>query len=109
MGKKEENSNFICENCNREVARLENGSVRNHCNFCLWSKHVDIIPGDRKSDCHALMEPVEAHYNTKKGYQIVHKCVKCGHEQKNKLAIDCENGDNMQLYYNLMTKAAYKK
>ncbi|WDF05905.1 RNHCP domain-containing protein [Shouchella hunanensis] len=34
-----------------------NGSYRNHCPFCLYSKHQDIIPGDRASTCGGLMEP----------------------------------------------------
>ena len=25
---------------------------RNHCNLCLWSKHVDEAKGDRRADCH---------------------------------------------------------
>ncbi|MDO8570530.1 MAG: RNHCP domain-containing protein [Candidatus Daviesbacteria bacterium] len=32
---------------------------RNHCPFCLYSKHVDLdISGDRKAECHNLMEPI---------------------------------------------------
>ncbi|MDO8638304.1 MAG: RNHCP domain-containing protein [Candidatus Daviesbacteria bacterium] len=32
---------------------------RNHCPFCLFSKHMDQdIPGDRKAECQNLMEPI---------------------------------------------------
>ena len=48
---------FICENCNQEVKPL-NYTARDHCNYCLYSKHVDIMPGDRKNQCHGLLKPV---------------------------------------------------
>ena len=38
---------FICENCGRKVEPL-GYSCRNHCPYCLYSKHVDINPGDRR-------------------------------------------------------------
>ena len=41
---------FICENCGYEVDKL-NYTARDHCPNCLWSKHVDINPGDRLNDC----------------------------------------------------------
>ena len=34
---------FICENCGRKVEPL-GYSCRNHCPYCLYSKHVDIEP-----------------------------------------------------------------
>lgn len=34
---------FICENCGHKVQRL-GYSCRNHCPYCLYSKHVDINP-----------------------------------------------------------------
>ena len=58
MSRRKENSQFLCEQCGRHVLPLSNGSYRNHCPFCLFSKHVDILPGDRASDCGGLMEPV---------------------------------------------------
>ena len=41
---------FICENCNKEVQKL-NYTARDHCPYCLYSKHVDINPGDRMNTC----------------------------------------------------------
>lgn len=86
MGKKQENKGFICINCRAAVLPLQNGSYRNHCPFCLASIHVDIIPGDRKSTCHGLMSACKVIFNTKKGWQIVHKCHKCQNEKVNVLA-----------------------
>ena len=68
---------FICENCGKKVEPL-GYSCRNHCNYCLYSKHVDINPGDRKETCHGLLEPIGIEIDSKKGYVIIYKCKKCG-------------------------------
>ena len=71
---------FICEHCGTDV--VGNGYT-NHCPKCLWSKHVDINPGDRLGKCHGLMEPVS--YIKKGGdFVINHKCLKCGFEKRNR-------------------------
>lgn len=71
---------FVCENCGFKVT---GNGYTNHCPKCLWSKHVDINPGDRLSDCGGLMEPISI--ETKAGeYTILHKCIKCGYEKRNK-------------------------
>ena len=77
---------FICENCGRKVEKLEY-SCRNHCNHCLYSKHVDKNPGDRAEECHGLLEPiaVEKYRDT---YKIIYKCQKCGEIHKNILNKD---------------------
>ena len=49
MSKKSENTAFSCLRCGLEVVPLSNGSYRNHCAECLYSKHVDVVPGDRAS------------------------------------------------------------
>jgi len=87
---------FICENCGKKVEKLEY-SCRNHCNYCLCSKHVDKNPGDREETCHGLLEPIGIEINPKKGYVIVQKCKKCGEIRKNKAAKD----DNMDLIIKL--------
>ena len=58
MGRREENAGFRCAHCHAHVQPLTNGSYRNHCPFCLWSRHVDRVPGDRKQHCGGMMEPV---------------------------------------------------
>ena len=75
-------------------------SCRNHCPYCLYSKHIDVNPGDRKEICHGLLKPIEIETNSKKGYIIVFKCQKCGVIKKNKVAED----DNMEKIIELSVK-----
>jgi len=84
---------FTCEHCSKEVKPLEDGSYRNHCPHCLYSKHVDEEgPGDRASACGGLMKPDSIDHNSKKGWMIIPVCVKCGKRMPNKLAPDDEKG-----------------
>ena len=66
---------FICEHCGKEV---KGNGYTNHCPECLYSKHVDINPGDRAEDCGGLMEPVEL--EQKDGKYIIDQnlCIMCG-------------------------------
>ena len=102
MSKKTENIGFICENCKETVDMLTNGSYRNHCPFCLCSKHVDNSPGDRGSSCGGLMKPVEVLYKPGKGYQLVHRCTKCGKHSKNIIAEHSVQPDDMDVVFKLM-------
>jgi Zn finger protein HypA/HybF involved in hydrogenase expression len=77
---------FNCENCNKEVPKLLY-SARDHCPFCLFSKHVDINPGDRQNDCHGLLEPVDLE-KFKNSYKIIYKCQRCQKVHKNIVADD---------------------
>lgn len=86
---------FICENCNNKVSKL-NYSARDHCNICLYSKHVDINPGDRLNECKGLLEPI-AIEKFRDSYKIIYKCKKCKEIHKNKIASD----DNMDLIIKL--------
>lgn len=73
---------FVCANCGTKV---KGTGYTNHCPKCLWSRHVDINPGDRAADCGGMMEPVGL--EVKAGENIItHRCVKCGYEKKNKSA-----------------------
>ena len=85
---------FICENCGKKVPKLGYSS-RNHCPYCLHSKHVD-----RQETCHGDLEPVSLEIDSKKGYVIVFRCKKCGAIRKNKAAKD----DNMDLLIDLSSK-----
>lgn len=87
---------FVCENCGRNVEKLKY-SARDHCPYCLYSKHVDILPGDRKNNCHGLLKPIdiEKHKNT---YKIIYKCSKCRQIHKNIIA----NDDNFEEILKIM-------
>ena len=78
--------NFTCENCHKNVNKL-NYTARDHCPYCLYSKHVDIMPGDRSNECQGLLEPIgiEKFKNT---YKIIYKCKKCNQFHKNIMATD---------------------
>lgn len=103
MSRKTENTGFICENCGEQVEPVTSGSYRNHCPYCLYSIHVDEIPGDRMSACGGLMAPVGVAYHTKKGYQIQHRCLKCGKISVNKAALDDQQPDDLNKIIQLMT------
>lgn len=75
---------FKCERCGQVVS---GNGYTNHCTACLWSKHVDVNPGDRASDCQGLMRPVSVQ-QMKGAWILTHKCIKCGHVKPNKMARD---------------------
>ena len=66
------NETFICENCREEVDILK-GSARDHCNKCLYSKHVDIQPGDRQNPCRGFLKPIDVE-KYKDTYKIIYQC-----------------------------------
>ncbi len=86
---------FVCENCGSKVEKL-NYTARDHCPYCLYSKHVDIMPGDRSNDCLGLLKPIgiEKFKNT---YKILYKCEKCKTNHKNIMA----NDDNLDIIIKL--------
>ena len=86
MSRAEEDNGFICENCGQVVLPIVNGSYRNHCPFCLFSKHMDITPGDRRSLCKGLMRPTGIQFKSGKGCQVMHVCLKCGVRRVNRIA-----------------------
>ena len=77
---------FICENCGQLVPKL-GYTTRDHCPYCLYSKHVDINPGDRNNSCKGLLKPIgiEKYKDT---YKILYKCEKCHNNHKNIMAND---------------------
>jgi len=75
---------FACLNCGLEVSGR---GFTNHCPGCLWSRHVDVFPGDRGEACQGMMEPVGLQKG-RHGYVLLHRCCKCGVIRKNKVASD---------------------
>lgn len=86
---------FICDNCHKNVTKL-GYTARDHCPYCLYSKHVDINPGDRENECGGMLEPIgiEKFKNT---YKIIYKCQKCHQIHKNIIS----NDDNYEKIINL--------
>ncbi|MCL1891860.1 MAG: RNHCP domain-containing protein [Alphaproteobacteria bacterium] len=66
--------NFTCAHCG---ASVKGDGYTNHCPRCLWSRDVDITPGDRASRCGGMMRPIGVE-TTSDGFIIIHKCEKCG-------------------------------
>lgn len=95
---------FICENCGRKVEKLVYTS-RDHCPYCLCSKHVDILPGDRANECKGILRPVQVEIDNKKGFVIEYKCEKCGKRHKNKSATD----DNKDLLIKFTVNEVWHK
>ncbi|MDP9728695.1 RNHCP domain-containing protein [Alicyclobacillus tolerans] len=81
------NEGFICAHCGVDVPP-STSTCRNHCPNCLYSVHLDNFPGDRAANCRGLMEPIEIIQHSKKGWQVVHRCQRCGHESRNTLHFD---------------------
>jgi len=85
--------NFKCENCGYEV---KGNGYTDHCPKCLYSKHVDINPGDRQGNCNGLMKVIG--FEIKHGEYILHyQCLKCGYFHKVKASKD----DNLDILLGL--------
>jgi len=74
-----------------------------HCPKCLWSKHTDILPGDRQAKCQGLKEPLAAEVKSDK-YTIYYQCQKCGYQFRVKSAPD----DNFEEVLKLVNKPIKK-
>ena len=85
---------FICEKCGKKV---KGKGYTDHCPECLWSKHVDINPGDRKSKCKGLMEPISAEVKNDK-YIIYYHCIKCGFKHRVKSTLDDNLDEIIKLF-----------
>lgn len=97
----ERKGGFKCCHCSQWVLFSEfiGTAHRNHCPFCLWSKHVDLEKsGDRKSKCKAEMKPIglmfkqegmDKYGKQKQGeLMLIHECTQCGKISINRIAGD---------------------
>jgi hypothetical protein len=95
---------FVCINCHNFVsaeAALSGVHHRNHCPYCLSSRHLDLFEaGDRLSACKARMQPValtlkrSARKYARPGdgeLMLVHVCEDCGKVSLNRIAADDDN------------------
>ena len=103
---------FICENCQKQILNPPIGTAnRNHCPFCLWSKHVDEIEaGDRASKCRKLMKPIGLTFK-QEGFDkygkmppgelmLIHRCQSCGKISINRIAGDDDNQTIWEVFEN---------
>lgn len=80
---------FECCNCNMPVnAHAPGTQHRNHCPGCLWSRHVDLNPGDRMSFCKGKMEPISIWIKDNGEWMLLHRCTNCGVIKPNRIAAD---------------------
>jgi ribosomal protein L37AE/L43A len=98
---KDINADFTCKHCGFFVSanRAASGVInRNHCPYCLYSRHVDLHhAGDRLCACKGLMAPIGMTIkNSRDKYAIkhkgelmlVHRCTNCNRLSINRVAAD---------------------
>ncbi len=102
---------FVCMVCHNFVsaeAAISGVQHRNHCPYCLTSRHLDLFEaGDRMSACKSRMRPVALTLKkTVKRYpsagqgelMLVHLCEECGKASINRIAGD----DNLSAVLKLL-------
>ena len=98
------NTDFTCRRCRALVLAhsfLSGVHHRNHCPWCLWSRHMDLYrAGDRMSACRGLMRPVglslkwvdkKYGFNKPGELMLIHRCEECGKVSLNRIAADDDN------------------
>lgn len=103
--RQEQHDGFKCSHCKRWVviSQYMGTANRNHCNMCLWSKHVDIKKGDRKAGCQAGMKPIGLTFriedSTHRGeIMLIHDCMGCSKVSINRVAADDAEHQIMHVY-----------
>jgi hypothetical protein len=116
---------FVCKHCRSYVTThtLFSGvQNRNHCPFCLWSRHLDLAKsGDRLAACKAVMQPVGlALKQLHKKYtppslpgprnphslgelMLIHRCTECGKTSLNRIAADDDAATVLEVYEQSLT------
>lgn len=92
---------FICRHCHNTVtfnALWSGAHNRNHCPYCLWSRHLDLEqPGDRLAACRGAMRPIgltlkrvrRRYAGAQAGeLMLVHRCEDCERISINRIAAD---------------------
>lgn len=99
---------FICENCGKAAAPEAAGSKhRNHCPYCLASKHVDNRPGDRAALCQGTMEAISLWSRAQGEWAIIHRCRSCGVLKSNRVAADDNQEALLRLIQQVMQQAPF--
>ena len=80
---------FSCVHCGSVITPPSSGTAyRNHCPRCLWSVHVDLCVGDRRSGCRGAMEPIAVWIRGKREWAVIHRCTRCGIIRSNRISGD---------------------
>jgi hypothetical protein len=110
MSRSQTFEDFRCIHCHHIVsnAHLFSGvNNRNHCPYCLWSRHLDLYAaGDRLSACKASMQPVALttkrsrnKYGQGRGeLMLAHLCTDCGDVSINRVAADDDTGTMLEVF-----------
>ena len=104
-------TDFNCLHCHNFVSAgviLSGVNNRNHCPYCLWSRHLDWqAAGDRLSACKAGMRPIGLTVKrTRKKYgsvgqgelMLIHHCTDCGKFAINRIAADDDGKAAMEIF-----------
>lgn len=94
-------TDFVCRHCGAFVlanTALSGVHNRNHCPYCLASRHMDLFEaGDRLCACKGTMHPIgltfkQSHkkYTGQSELMLVHECDCCGKFSINRIARDDE-------------------
>ena len=91
-------STFRCRRCRLDVPTDAPGTAhRNHCPSCLWSRHLDLAPGDRAASCASSMEPIAVTVRHDGEWALVHRCTGCDAMRVNRVAGDDNPRTLMQI------------
>jgi hypothetical protein len=111
MSRSQTFGDFKCAHCGYIVSSahwLSGVNNRNHCPYCLWSRHLDLYTaGDRLSACKAPMQPVALtskrsrnKYKSGRGeLMLVHQCTGCGEVSLNRIAADDNTGALLEAFH----------
>jgi len=107
---------FRCGHCGNHVTVMHMVSGvnnRNHCPYCLWSRHLDLFAaGDRLSACKGQMKPIGLTMKKSRNkYQIksrgelmlIHQCTECGGLSINRIATDDDPDSVMDVFFHAQT------
>jgi ribosome biogenesis GTPase len=89
---------FRCVKCKSQVDTVSFGTTQRP--QCLWSRHVDDFPGDRKSACGGPMEPLAVFVAQGGEWMLIHRCKSCNLLHENRIAGD----DSVMLLMSIAAK-----
>jgi len=118
MSRPDSFGDFRCVHCGHIVPSahwLSGVNNRNHCPYCLWSRHLDLYAaGDRLSACKAPMQPVALttkrsrnKYGSGHGeLMLVHLCMHCEDVSFNRIAADDDAETLLDVFHASLTLPA---